>query len=422
MIVFWIFAALMVAAALLLLVPALLGRKPIHDLDRNQQNVVIARERLKELEGEYGRGSLSEADYEQAKRELEQALLNDVEETAEPASKAASLTSVRGPLLLVALGVPLVAVLLYLQLGTPAALQPGAQTAALPPGHAGGDTSAATMEQLVAGLAAKLQQEPQNAEGWFMLGRSYMSMGRYPEAANAFKQVLNLVGDEPAVMFRYADALAMAQGGKLAGEPFALIKRALELSPDDKTGLWLAGLGYEEQGEYEQAVKHWRKLEMMLQDDPASQNEVRNLIARAEQKLGRPVTVETTPTPAPAKPPAVASGVALKVMISLDAALKDKVSPDDTVFIFARAVEGPPMPLAAMRKKVRDLPLTVTLNDSMAMMPQLKLSNFSEVKVGARISKSGAPRAQSGDLQGEVSPVKTDSKTTIEVNINQLIP
>lgn len=416
MIVFWIFAALMLAAALLLLVPALLGRKQVRDLDRNQQNVAIARERMKELEGEYGRGTLSEADYEQAKRELEQALLNDVEGTAEPATTATT-TAARGSLVWVVLGVPLAAVLLYLQLGTPSALQPQAPSAAAPQGHAGGDTTEATMEQLVAGLAAKLQQEPENAEGWFMLGRSYMSMSRYSEAAAAFKRVLDLVGDEPAVMFRYADALAMAQGGKLAGEPFELIKRALQLNPDDKTGLWLAGLGYEEQGQYEQAVQHWRKLETMMQDDPASLNEVRNLIAGAEQKLGRTVTVETAPVT-----PAAASNVALKVTVSLDAALQDKVSADDTVFIFARAVAGPPMPLAAVRKQVRDLPLTVTLDDSMAMMPQLKLSNFNEVRIGARISKSGAPRAESGDLQGEITPVKTDNKTSIQLRIDQVVP
>jgi len=414
MIVFWIFAALMVAAALLLLVPALLGRKQVRDLDRNQQNVAIARERMKELEAEYGRGTLSESDYEQAKRELEQALLHDVETTAEPVT-ASPATPARVTLVWVVLGVPLAAVLLYLQLGTPAALQP--QGTAAPQGHAGGDTTAATMEQLVAGLAAKLQEEPENAEGWFMLGRSYMSMGRYPEAAAAFKRVHDLVGDEPAVMLRYADALAMAQGGKIAGEPFELIQRALQIKPDDTTGLWLAGLGYEEQGQYEQAVQHWRKLEMMMQDDPAALNEVRNLIARAEQQLGRTVTVETTP----AKPAAVSSA-ALTVTVSLDAALQDKVSADDTVFIFARAMEGPPMPLAAVRKQVRDLPLTVTLDDSMAMMPQMKLSNFTDVTVGARISKSGAPRAQSGDLQGEISSVKTDNKSMIQLRIDQVVP
>ena len=418
MIVFWIFAALMVAAALLLLVPALLGRKQVRDLDRNQQNVMFARERLKELEGEFGRGVLSEADYEQAKRELEQALLIDVEESPETVTTAPVTSTARGTLIGVVLAVPLAAVLLYLQLGNLTALEPQAQTAAVPQGHAGGDTTAATMEQLVAGLAAKLQQEPQNAEGWFMLGRSYMSMSRYAEAAEAFKRVHELVGDEPTVLLRYADALAMAQGGKIAGKPFELIQRALQLKPDDTTGLWLAGLGYEELGEYEQAVQHWRKLETMVQNDPAAQNEVRTLIARAEQKLGRTVTVETTPV----KSAAATSTVALKVTISLDATLKDKTSAGDTVFIYARAMEGPPMPLAAVRKQVRDLPLTVTLDDSMAMMPQLKLSNFSEVRVGARISKSGAPRAQSGDLQGEISPVKTDNKATLQLRIDQVVP
>jgi len=418
MIVFWIFAALMLAAALWLLIPALLGRKSIRDRDRNQQNVAIARERFKELESEYGRGSLTETDYEQARQELEQALLNDVDD-AVVSSAPVSSSSSRASLAWVALGVPLAAVLLYLQLGTPAALQPQAQVAAAPQGHAGGDNTA-SMEQLVASLAAKLQQEPDNAEGWFMLGRSYMSMGRYAEAAEAFQRVLDQVGDDPAVMLRYADAQAMAQGGKISGKPFEMIKKALLLKPDDATGLWLAGLGYEEQGEYEQAVQHWRKLEPMMQDDPASLNEVRNLIARAEQKLGRPASTATAEIATP-EPLAVAAAV-LKVSVSLDAALQDKVSAGDTVFIFARAVEGPPMPLAAVRKQVSDLPVTVTLDDSMAMMPQMKLSNYAKVLVGARISKSGTAKAQSGDLTGEVDNVSTNSNQQITLTISQRIP
>jgi cytochrome c-type biogenesis protein CcmH len=415
MIVFWIFAALMLVAALLLLLPALLGRKSVRDLDRNQQNVAIARERLKELESEYGRGSINELDYEQAKQELEQALLIDVDES-QPTSAALSTESTRVSLAWVALGVPLLAVLLYLQLGTPAALEPQVQAAAPQQGHAGGDTEA-TMEQLVAGLAAKLEQEPENPEGWFMLGRSYVSMGRFAEAAAAFERVLQQVGDNPDVMFRYADALAMAQGGTIAGKPFEIIKQALQLKPDDPTGLWLAGLGYEEQGEYEKAVQHWRKLELLLVDDPASLNEVRNLIARAEQKLGRSVAVEPTTIK-----PVTAGGVALKVTVALDAALQDKVSADDTVFIFARAMEGPPMPLAAVRKQVRDLPLTVTLDDSMAMMPQMKLSNYATVLVGARISKSGSATAQSGDLTGEIENVATSSNEKLTLTISQRVP
>ena len=181
--------------------------------------------------------------------------------------------------------------------------------------------------------------------------------------------------------------------------------------------MWLAGLGYEEQGEYEKAVQHWRKLELLLVDDPASLNEVRNLIARAEQKLGRSVAVEPTTIK-----PVTAGGVALKVTVALDAALQDKVSADDTVFIFARAMEGPPMPLAAVRKQVRDLPLTVTLDDSMAMMPQMKLSNYATVLVGARISKSGSATAQSGDLTGEIENVATSSNEKLTLTISQRIP
>lgn len=421
MTLFWILAATLMLVAIALVWPALSGRRRVQDVDRDAENVTIARDRLKELDAELARGAITQQAYEQARAELEQALLQDVEqapkEIAPPASSGSSpRASWRARLAVLAL-LPVLAIGLYLELGDPGAIDnplAGGPSAA---SHGSAADKTASFEQMVEKLAARLKQKPDNAEGWFMLGRSYMTLGRYAEAAQAFEQARRLVGDDPDLLLRYADALAMAQGGKLQGKPFAMIKKALAAKPDDPTALWLAGLGYEEAGDYAQAVRLWRRLESQLQD-AESLNQVRQLIGRAEKKLGHPVEAAA---PAP-DTPAATGQVAIRVRVSLAPELADQVRPDDTVFIFARALQGPPMPLAAVRKQVKDLPLEITLDDSLAMMPQLKLSGYKQVRIGARISRSGQAISQSGDLQGEVAPVATTTTEPVSVRIDTRIP
>ncbi|HID49783.1 MAG TPA: c-type cytochrome biogenesis protein CcmI [Chromatiales bacterium] len=412
---FWIMAALMLLAALGLLAPPLLGRGRVREQDWDAQNVRIARERLQELEAEFGRGALSQADYESARQELEQALLVDVEDAGEARAPAAPRSG-RVTLLVLLVAIPALTVWGYLQLGSPRLVSETTPIAANQGHPAGGATEqTANFEDMVAKLAERLVQEPDNAEGWFMLGRSYMTLGRYAEAAEAFRRANGLVPGNANILLRYADALAMAQGGKISGPPFELIKQALKASPDDPTALWMAGIGYEEAGDYEQAVRHWRRLLTHLQDDPASARDVQKLIAEAEARLGR--KVEAARADSPDAVPA-----AIRVRVELDPALRDRVKPDDTVFVFARALSGPPMPLAAVRRQVRDLPLEVTLDDAMAMMPQLKLSGFPEVRLSARISRTGNALAEKGDLEGEVAPVDSATRDTIRILIDRPIP
>jgi cytochrome c-type biogenesis protein CcmH len=310
---------------------------------------------------------------------------------------------------------------MYLELGKPQVMQSAATsqaTAASPHASMPDGTAAPSIDELLAKLETRLKSSPNDAKGWYMLGRSYMSLGRYPEAVEALRRSYELVGDQqPTVMLSYADALAMSQGGKITGKAFELIKKALELSPNDPTALWLAGLGYEEQGEHERAVRYWRQLEPMLADNPESLNEVHRLIASAEQKLGH--AVETEKVQAPIAP---ASTTAITVSVDISPVLREKANPTDTVFIFARAVSGPPMPLAVVRKQVSDLPIEVTLDDSMAMMPQMKLSSFSEVNIGARISKSGNAMPQSGDLKSADVQVNTSQIQPVKLSINSTVP
>lgn len=413
MTLFWILAAAMVIVAIGLLVPPLFGRRTLKDQDRRAQNVAIARERLKELEAEHAGGNLDDKALEQARRELEEALADDV--SGEGDANAAAPQRSPGMLAIVAVLVPLLAVGLYLKLGNPDGLNPEAAAAeSLMPAHDGQQMS---LPEMAKRLETKLEAQPDNAQGWYLLGRTYLQMRRFADAARAFEKLHALVGDEPGVLLPWADAIAMQQGGKITGKAFELVQRVLEINPHEPTALWLAGMAYEQAGDHEQAVRHWKRLLPQLANDPESKQEVEALIARAEKALGRSVAV-------PAAPPgkSAAGGARLTVTVDLDPALKDRIAPDDTVFVFARALAGPPMPLAVVRKSARDLPLTVVLDDSLAMMPQMKLSAFKEVRIEARVSKSGNALPQSGDLKGEVAPVKSDRREPLTIRIDQVVP
>lgn len=425
---FWLGVAVMLAIGLALILPALFGRYKSTSMQEDSHNVRVARERLEELNADLLSGKLDQAQFDQIKRELEAGLIDDLtaEEAASTLEQKAGGRWIAGVLLVI---VPALSIGLYTYLGDYSALTraPNAPQAAAAPDSVDGGSSGqqTSVDQRVQGLAARLQTNPSDANGWFMLGRSYMVLERYAEATDAFQRVHALVGDQPDVLVAYADALAMARDGRMTGEPQAMIDRALAIDPQHGTALWLAGMVSNEQGDFSKAIAYWRRLLPIIQDDPQSTAEVKTLIARAEAQGGitvaqadaEPVSPVTAPDPSPA------STVSLQVEVTLDAALNGKVDPNDTLFIFARALQGPPMPLAVARKRVADLPITVTLDDTMAMMPAMKLSNFPEVLVGARISKSGNAIPQSGDYSGQVSPIAVKKATApIQVIIDSLVP
>lgn len=424
MITFWILAIAMIIIALVFLIRPLRSDLKQNDIDRTAQNVQIAKERLNELKLELAEGAITQSEYEQTQQELEQSLLIDVEQNSSDEIKTVDTQPLnRVAQLVLILSVPVLAIGFYAYLGQPDLLN-GTQKQAAAPGGAGaghsssnGETKLGSVEEMVDKLAAKMKEQPDNAEGWFMLARSYMSLKRYQEAVDALEKTNQLVPNNPVIMLRYADALTMLRGGQISGKPFELIKRAVEISPDDPTGLWLLGMGYEEQGEYKKAISYWNLLLPMLKDEQ-SITEVKGLIRRARKK-GNIDVAEMSITPKTQKE-ANQAGLSLKVNISKS--ILSKVSKTDTVFVFAKAVNGPPMPLAIVRKQVKDFPLTVTLNDSMAMMPTMKLSNFKEVQVVARISKSGTPKAQSGDYESAERIVTVNQKDLIKLTINNLLP
>lgn len=421
MMTFYILAVSLVVLAIVLIAPPLWRGRALVPNDSNAQNIAIARERLVELEDERARDMLDEQSFAQAKLELEKTLAGDLgaETTVPPASGGGN----RGTLVAVALLIPAVTLALYLGLGAPqhlAVVGGGATDSA----HAeGGAQSMLSMDELLQRLTARLEKNPEDADGWFMLGRTYMQFENYAEAVKAYERLNVIVGEHPVALLALADALAMNSGGNISGRPAELAQKALQLEPTNITALWLVGMAAEEQGQYAEAVGYWQQIIPLLEAGDPSVPELQQRIASARSKLTPAQAAQLAKTePASLQPPAAASGVQLKVRVALAPELLAKVDPESTVFVYARAMEGPAMPLAAARLHVHELPLEVVLDDSMAMVPTARLSNFDQVRVGARISRSGQAIAQSGDLYGELENVATGSSQTLSITIARELP
>lgn len=414
MIVFSLVAALLVAAALLFIVPPLWRRRDPQGVQRDRSNLEIYKDQLRELEADLASGVLSQEQFEQGHLELERRLLEDVSPEATQAVVDDDSEAGRGAAITVILLVPLLAVFLYLIKGNPTALSPEKISVAQQAGN--GPAHAVTQEQInamVEGLAERLQSNPDDAEGWRMLGRSYVALGRYQEAVGALERAVGMTKDDPDLLADYADALAMTSGQTLEGKPMAMIRRALELDPNHKKSLWLAGTAAYNEGDYRGAAAYWNRLLQQMTPGSKEAQQVMNIIAEANDLAdGR------TPRQAAQAAPAAAK---VDGTVSLSPALMAKAAPDDTLYVFAKAVQGPPMPLATLRAQVKDLPMKFNLDDSMAPTPMAKLSDFSRVVVGARISKSGDPMPRSGDLEGMTDAVQVGS-SGVKVEIDSVVP
>lgn len=424
MTVFWIVATILIVVALLFIVPPLWRRsvpavEVSSEADPNRAlNIAVYRDQQSELEADRNAGTLSEEQYERARVELERRLLDDV-----AAAPAAVRDTSRAPAVVVGIAVPLLAVGLYFAVGTPRALSP----VAAPPhgaGASGKPPSAEQVEAMVAKLAERMKQNPDDPQGWAMLGRSYAVMNRYDDSAAAYAKAVERVPDNPHLLADYADALAMSQGQSLIGEPEKLIMRALKIDPNHVKSLALAGTIAFDKKDFNTAIKYWEKMATLVPPDTEMYRNVQGSIAEARSRAGGGATppIATAPEKATAEKmapekaapeksaPVAASGGGVSGTVTLAPALAAKVSPNDTVFIFARAAEGPRMPLAIQRKKASELPIKFSLDDSMAMNPAANLSSAKQVIIGARISKSGNAMPQPGDLQGATKPVSNTGK------------
>lgn len=438
---FWIFTAGLIVLAMAFIVLPLLRTRYKTGINADELNLSVFKQQLAELDSDLEAGILDQERYDAAKKDLEKELLSDI--TGEPSNRAVAPAKGSRWMALSALLVPLVALFAYQLLGSPDIIQRLAETPTASdsggnsqPKHAQatGMEGMPPLEELVGKLAAKLEQQPDNPQGWVMLGRSYMALNDYPKAIEAFDRAMQLDPANVAMLLAYAEAIAGNSGNNFTGQAGTLIDKAFSLEPENPNVLWMSGIVAYQRGDFQSALDRWEKVQAMLTPQSNELESVNSAIDDARKQLGLPPS--ETPLPKIAQAQAATSPMAgsgnpstgdgastgVEVKVTLSPELAAKAGPNDLVFIYAKAVSGPPMPLAAARKRVSDLPLTIRLDDSMAMMPQMKISGFPQVAVGARVSLSGSPTAQSGDLEGEVRPVKPGQAQAVDVVIDSVHP
>ncbi|WP_460416180.1 c-type cytochrome biogenesis protein CcmI [Pseudomonas sp. microsymbiont 2] len=388
---FWLSAGLLLLAALaFLLLPILRGhRHQQAEQDRTALNVALYEERVAELTAQQAAGVLDSEQLAKGRDEAARELLADTERSE--ATRQGRLG--KAVPVLAAVLVPAMALGLYLHFGAADKVELTQEFANAP----------RSMEEMTTRLERAVQAQPDSAEGLYFLGRAYMAEQRPADAAKAFERAVKLAGRQPELLGQWAQSLYFAADKQWSAQVQALTDEALKADPREVTSLGLRGIAAFEGERYQEAIDYWQRLLAQLPEGDASRAALQGGIDRAADKLkaggGKVVEVAR-----------------LKVRVELAAALKDKVRPDDTVFIFARASKGPPMPVAAKRVTVAQLPIEVELSDADAMMPQMKLSDFAEVQLVARVSRAGVPTR--GEWKGQSAPLATATQATQHLTID----
>jgi len=344
-----------------------------------------------------------------------------------PLLKASTSSPVRSRsifalLLSITVFLPTTAIGLYYLLGEPRALDP-TQLIAKP------IESTPTLQEAINQLVDKLQQEPNNPEGWALLGRAYKTTKNFAQAREAFKKAFALLPENADLMIDYAEALSLASNShRIEGEARELLEQATVLDPQNQRGLWLLGISDYQAENYKAAIEHWNNLLPLLAENSDVAKSVREQIEKAKNNLGsndknlaKDVNSSQSNQNLNSSTTSVKlSVIKLNVKVTLAEHLKHLIDPKDTVFVFAKAVDGPPMPLVVQKFPATQLPLAITLDDSMSMLPNTKLSQSPKITIGARISKSGNATAQSGDLEGITGTIETQKITATEIVIDKV--
>ncbi|MFD2643397.1 c-type cytochrome biogenesis protein CcmI [Pseudomonas japonica] len=393
---FWLAAGLLLLVALsFLLIPVLRGRRAQQEEDRTALNVALYQERVAELQAQGEEGVLNAEQLARGRDEAARELLADTENAEQ--SRSARLGKALP--LLAAVLVPLMAVGLYLHYGASDKVALTQEFAQAPQ----------SLEDMTSRLERAVAAQPDNAEGLYFLGRAYMAQERPADAAKAFERAVGVAGRAPELLGQWAQALYFANNKQWTAQFQALTDEALKADPKEVTSLGLLGIAAFEGERYQEAIDYWNRLLAQLPEGDSSRSALLGGIDKAREKLAA--------GQGKASAPVAASAAKLTVRVELADALKDKVKPDDTVFIFARASSGPPMPLAAKRVTVAQLPIEVELSDSDAMMPNMKLSSFPEVQLMARISRAGQPTK--GEWVGSGSPLASDTRAPQHLTIDR---
>lgn len=386
-------AALVLLALALVIVPLLRHAGPSGPADAT---LAVLADRLRELDAEYAAGTLSDDEHRHARQELERQALR-AEQQAQTDDRG-NLHTNWGAALATAIVLPLGVALLYAGVGQPSAITGGATVAQAPEG------AHPPQDRAIAALSERLARDGSDAEGWVLLARSYFQIGRIDAALQAYRKASQLQADNPDLWVEYANTLASANQRDLSGEPQRMVERALQLDPNNLNALAFAGLAAMQRGERELAARHWRHLQAQLPEDSDDRARIGEWIARAQGQAA-PVQVAAAD-----RPPQPAGKPEIRGTVTVSAALASKIAAADTLFVFARAPSGPPMPLAAVRTRAAGWPVAFTLDDSSAMAEGLALSSQSHVNIVARVSRLGNASAQPGDIEGRIERVALGSQ------------
>ena len=403
MLLFVLFAALLTIVCIAMIWPAMNRKKPLTEVDIRQENLEIARQRLEEVRQSNDPNNTHQT-------ELEAAFLDDLEgpdynlKQNRPGSLFSSM--------LILAVLPITATVAYVLLGNTqwqnqnvVSVSPETQTQT----HPGGD-----INSVLAGLEKSLSNNPENADGWALAGRTYMSMGRYVQAEQAYARVDRLSGGHPDILTAWADASLMANGGQFTDEISLRVQRALSMNPNQKNALWIAGIGAQAKGDHVSAIGYLQKLRPMLGNDTDAARRVDSLIAQStDGQAAQPILATSTED-------SIDGGI-INVSVDISEDIRSQTTPNDTVFIFARAPNGPPFPLAVMRITVAELPAAIKLDDSLAMIEGKNISSVEQVVVTARVSKGGKPIAQPGDLTSPTVTTSTAGSPSLSLIIDQVV-
>ena len=392
-------ALLLAALATLFVLSPLMLNRSVQSGERGAINVALFKDRLQELENDRNESVIGEDEFQSLKTELERRLLDDAPEGGKPAAAATGKPSSL-VIVLLALSIPVVAWCVYQQTGAKAdwditqTLEQARQKAVA------GESTDQEVEQLIAQLNQRLEQRPQNTDYLMLLGSTQMKLANYVAAADVYRRLSEIYPNDPAVLAQYAQALYLSSARALTDKVRTVADKALSINPQQATVLGMMGIAYFEQGDFQQAVNYWQRLLPLL--GPVSPNR-QMIMAGIEQarELLQESGVEVAVTPAPV----AENAVSLQVQVAIGDGIN--VDKSASVFVYARAMAGPRMPLAVAKIKVADLPATVTLDDSMAMAPGFKLSGFEQIELVARVSKNGIANRGSGDIEGLLGPVNT---------------
>lgn len=397
---FWLLAlAMAIIAAVIVARPMLRGRSGRDTAERRQVNIAIYRDQLKELAADRDNGLLAPEQFELARQEIEARLAEDaLAASVEPGARAAPRS--RGMAYALAAALPIAAFGVYYLLGSPAALEVTGRPDKV------AAQNAAEVDTMIRAVEERVRKEPDDARAWLLLARTYVAMERFAESVEAYANASRLMPEEAMVWSGYAEALALRNDRNLDGEPLAMLEKALKLDPDDAKALELLGIHAFGEKDYARAVTMWTRF---LKAAP--QSEFAQEIRSAIQEARRLAAEAGKPLPA---------GPSISGRVELAAALKGKAPQGAVVFVFARAKDGPPMPLAAFRGDAGALPLNFTLDDSTSMMGA-SLADHESVSLAARISLSGQPQAQSGDLEGSLDSVKVGGQG-VRLVIDRVVP